>query len=69
MEHFEGQECKRLQGSKRMKKKQAVEFAKEVISESALIKIRVVRVKGRLGQGNEEIKASFGYGPFVGKIR
>lgn len=52
-----------------MKKKQAVEFAKEVINESALIKIRVVMVKGKLGQGNEEIKASFGYWPFVSKIR
>ena len=64
-----GQECKKLQGSKRMKKKQAIEFAKEVISESALIKIRVVRVKGKLGKGNEEIKASFGYWPFVCQIR
>jgi len=26
-------------------------------------------VKGKLGQGNEEIKASFGYWPFVCKIR
>lgn len=32
-----------------MKEKQAVEFAKEVITESALIKIRAVRVKAKLG--------------------
>lgn len=52
-----------------MKKKQTTEFAKEVTSERALIKIRVVRVKGKLGKGNEEIKASFGYWPFVCEIR
>lgn len=39
-----------------MKKKQAIEFVKEVIIERALIKIRVVRVKAKLGMGNEEIK-------------
>lgn len=39
-----------------MKKKQAVEFAKEVINESALIKIRVVMVKGKLGQVEDDSK-------------
>lgn len=33
--------------------------------ESALIKIRVVRVTAKLEMGNEEIKASFGYWPFT----
>lgn len=48
-----------------MKKKRAMEFAKDVIPESALIKIRVEGVKTKLGVDNEEIKASFGYWPFV----
>lgn len=43
-----------------MKKKQAIDFAKEVVTESALIKIRGVRVKRKLGMGSEEIKVSFG---------
>ena len=37
-----------------MKKKRAMEFAKDVIPESALIKIRVEGVKTKLGVDNEE---------------
>ena len=48
-----------------MKEKQAIDFAKEVVTESALIKIRVVRVKPKLGMDSEEVKVSFGYWPFV----
>lgn len=40
---------KSLQSSEAMKKKQAVEFVEEVIIESTLIKIRVVKVKATLG--------------------
>ena len=45
-----------------MKKKRAMEFAKDVIPESALIKIRVEGVKTKSGVDSEEIKASFGSG-------
>lgn len=40
----------------KLKEKQAIELKKEVI---------IVRVKAKLGMGNEEIKASFGCWPFV----
>lgn len=42
-----------------------MELAKEGIPESELIKIRVEGLKTKLGVDSEEIKASFGYWPFV----
>lgn len=50
-EFLGAEECKKLQGSESIKKKQAIEFVKEVIIESEQIKIRVARVKAKLGVG------------------
>lgn len=50
-EFLGAEECKKLQGSENIKKKQAIEFVKEVIIESEQIKIRVARVKAKLGVG------------------
>lgn len=62
---FRGRSVKSYRVQREWNKKQAVEFAKEVITESAVVKIRVMRVKVTLGMGNEGIQASSRYWPFV----